>query len=369
MDTLLASDLEHHSRREFLKLITGGALGLFWLALLSKAVGRERLVPAADLLAVYDIPASDPQPALLGRVLDNTLAVYDRPSFSAKLVNMYWRDLVFPINAATIGDRYPEHNRVWYLINGEGYVHSGKVQPVSMRPNPPLAAVPAEGRLVEVTVPYTDTRKDPDRPDRTSYRLFYGTTFWITEVVRDKTGVAWYRIPDDKYRDLEYFAEARHLRPIEAEDTAPLSPNVPPEAKRLEVRLLDQVVVAYEQGHPVFMARTATGGRFIDGDYSTPTGSFITNRQRPSRHMASEDLASASGYDLPGVPWVCYLTLSGISFHGTFWHNDFGRPRSPGCLNLTSQAARWIYRWTQPSVPTGEHTYEEKAGTRVDVVE
>lgn len=43
--------------------------------------------------------------------------------------------------------------------------------------------------------------------------------------------------------------------------------------------------------------------------------------------MAAGDLA-ASGFDLPGVPWVQYITKSGISFHGTFWHNDYGRPRS-----------------------------------------
>jgi lipoprotein-anchoring transpeptidase ErfK/SrfK len=128
-------------------------------------------------------------------------------------------------------------------------------------------------------------------------------------------------------------------------------------------------VVAYEGGQAVFMALIASGARFIDADYRTPTGRYTTNRKRPSRHMASGDLAAPSSYDLPGVPWVSYLTEAGISFHGTYWHNDFGKTRSHGCINLLPQAARWIYRWSNPSVPYGEYTWNKDEGTQVDVVE
>ncbi len=61
--------------------------------------------------------------------------------------------------------------------------------------------------------------------------------------------------------------------------------------------------------------------------------------------MAAGDIAS-NGFDLPGVPWVLYITESGISFHGTYWHNDYGRPHSHGCINLAPQAAKWLFRWT-----------------------
>jgi lipoprotein-anchoring transpeptidase ErfK/SrfK len=145
--------------------------------------------------------------------------------------------------------------------------------------------------------------------------------------------------------------------------------HIPPGEKRLEIRLGEQVVVGYESNRAVFMTRIASGGRFIDGDYTTPVGSYMTSRKRPSRHMASEDLAAPSAYDLPGVPWVSYLTKSGISFHGTYWHNDFGKPRSHGCINLSPQAARWIYRWSDPAVPYGEHTWSKDEGTRVDIVQ
>jgi lipoprotein-anchoring transpeptidase ErfK/SrfK len=68
------------------------------------------------------------------------------------------------------------------------------------------------------------------------------------------------------------------------------------------------------------------------------------------------------------VPWVLYIKESGISFHGTYWHNDFGRPRSHGCINLTPQAARWLYRWTTPVVaPTDLFAYKDK-GTKVEIM-
>jgi lipoprotein-anchoring transpeptidase ErfK/SrfK len=82
--------------------------------------------------------------------------------------------------------------------------------------------------------------------------------------------------------------------------------------------------------------------------------------------MAAGDLA-ASGFDLPGVPWVLYITKSGISFHGTYWHNDFGRPRSHGCINLTPQAAKWLYRWTLPTVAPGKELAYGYVGTRVEI--
>lgn len=372
MNTLFEQDLENISRREFLRWTQRGLAGLFSAWVFERAwSAKPPLSAAAPALGGAAAPplldGLDSQPPEKGRVLDNSLAVYREPSFSSRLINMYWRDVVIPINAVTIGDREPAYNRVWYKINDEGYAHSGKVQPVSLNYNPPVTSLPETGVLGEITVPYTDAVKDPKRPERIAYRLYYSTVYWLMAAVKDAQGKIWYRVPDDKLK-FDYYVNAEHVRPISAEALAQISPQVPARDKRLEIRLGEQVVVAYEGSKAVFMTRAATGGRFIDGDYTTPTGSYITNRKRPSRHMASEDLAAPSAYDLPGVPWVCYLTKSGISFHGTYWHNDFGKPRSHGCINLSPQAARWVYRWTNPKVPLAEHTWGEDDGTQVDVL-
>lgn len=373
MNTLFARDLEQLSRREFLQWTKRGVAGLFGLFLAEKALGKERLVTpalarATGLDPALDAISVDNNLPEMGRVLDNSLSVYTKPSASSRLVTMYWRDLVFTINGVTIGDNNPPYNRVWYLINNQGYAHSGKVQPVTIQHNSPIASVPENGLLAEVTVPYTDAVWDVNRLDRFAYRLYYSTVYWIMDVATDKQGGRWYLVPDDKLR-IEYYVNAQHLRPIPPAEITPLSPNVPAKDKRLEIHLNQQTVIGYEGSTPVFMTRCASGGHFIDGNFTTPTGLYMTNRKRPSRHMASEDLAAPSAYDLPGVPWVSYLTKSGISFHGTYWHNDFGKPRSHGCVNLSPQAARWVFRWTNPSVPYSEHTWNQDEGTRVDIVD
>jgi hypothetical protein len=356
MNTLFGRDLAYLTRRDFLKKSGAHILGFFCLPYLDKTDREERLSSWVDGNSIT-----------MGRATDDTVPVYDRPSFNGKLKRMYYRDVIFKISEVTVGDEKPAYNRVWYRVNGEGYAHSGKVQPVELKLNKPAASIPAEGRLAEVTVPFTDVTSSLKDKQAIAYRLYYATVHWVKGKQTDEEGKTWYQVYDDKFKRI-YYAHAEHLRLLEPADVAPISPEVALEDKRIEVWLENQLVIAYEKDSPALITKTATGGHFIDGDYSTPTGNYITNRKRPSRHMASEDLAAANSYDLPGVPWVSYITKSGISFHGTFWHNDFGKPRSHGCINLSTEAARWIYRWTQPAVPFDQATFDEDNGTRVIVL-
>jgi len=350
MTTLFPDDCKKLSRRDFLKRTGTGLLACLFLPVLKET---ERLI-------------SNPLPHRQGRILSNQATLYDQPSFSGKMLQMYWQDLIVPITGITVGAEEPSYNRVWYEINHQGFIHSGSVQPVDTMLNPVRRRIPTVGRLAEITVPFTDTVWSPKTPGRIAYRLYFGTTYWVNGVFEDDSGKIWYRIPDDKW-EMSYYAEGRHLHLINSEEIAPLSPGIPPEAKRLEIHLEDQVVMAYEGDQPVFMTRAATGAQFSDGDFRTPKGQYVTNRKRPSRHMAAGDRAAPNSYDLPGVPWVSYLTKSGIAFHGTYWHNDFGNPRSHGCINVSSEAARWIYRWTSPHVPINEIYWSEQTGTVVTV--
>ena len=151
------------------------------------------------------------------------------------------------------------------------------------------------------------------------------------------------------------------------EELAPITPEVPLKEKKIVVQLEQQLVTAYEMGVPVFSVPVSTGARLRSGTYTTPSGNFITYYKRPSRHMAAGDIA-ASGFDLPGVPWVQYLTKSGISFHGTFWHNDYGRPRSHGCINMSCSAAKWLFLWSSPSVPVNKEFTYGQVGTKVEIL-
>ncbi|HLO16451.1 MAG TPA: L,D-transpeptidase [Anaerolineales bacterium] len=334
------------SRRDFLKLSGVSLMGVF----------------LPDLSSY--LPPQDDFVNLQGRIIDRTVWTHDEPNAKSKRAKLYWHDLVVPIINTTIGTDETAYNRVWYQLDGNGYAYSGGIQPVRTILNEPKQ-IPTRGILGEVSVPFTDAYLEADLNSDFVYRLYYETVHWVTGTVKSADGSIWYRLLDDKFEKY-YYVPAKHIRLFSKEELAPLSPNVPNEEKRVEVRLDDQLLLAYENGKIVFATRISTGGKRLSGKYTTPVGEFITYHKRPTRHMAVGDIAS-NGFDLPGVPWVLYITEGGISFHGTYWHNDYGRPHSHGCINLTPQAAKWLFRWTVPTVPPDKPLAYGYIGTKVEI--
>src|SRR5512143_641873 len=345
------------SRRDFLKLTGFGLLGL--------SLQGQPLTPllpnSASIAYQQDLEAQQ------GRVTSRLIWVYNGASFSSLPIKMYWRDSVIPISGIAISSDEYGYNRVWYEVGEEGYAYSGTLQPVRTILNAPGLEIPLSGILGEVTVPYTDAHEQPLTSSRSAYRMYYDTIHWIMSAVTSPDdGKIWYQVLDDKWHKL-YYAPGEHLRFIPAEELAPLSPDVPDTQKKIQVRLDDQLVLAYENNQPVFATRAATGAIFIGGTYTTPIGHFMTYHKRPTRHMANGDI-TASGYDLPGVPWVMYFTEAGLSLHGTYWHNDFGHPKSHGCINLSVEAAKWLFRWTNPIVKSGKQYSYGPLGTTLEIV-
>ena len=314
---------------------------------------------------LFTRPAQDEFFNLQGRVIERTIWSYAAPDFKSERGDLYWHDLVVPIVNSTISEDEAAHNRIWYELEDGSYVYSGSIQPVRTVLNRPQH-ISLEGALGEVSVPFTDARLEADSNAEVVYRLYYETVHWIkASAIHPLDGSRWYCLLDDKLEQY-YYVPAEHIRLIPDSELAPLSEDLPNKEKRIEVRLGEQVVLAYEKDTLVFATRTSTGGRLRSGTYTTPSGEFLTFHKRPTRHMAAGDIAS-SGFDLPGVPWVMYITNSGISFHGTYWHNDFGRPRSHGCINLTPQAAKWLYRWTTPAVAPKKELVYGFVGTQVEI--
>jgi len=359
------------TRRQFLHLGTMGIAAAFGITFpshnyLFELIRRSNiswLKPFESLDDLHSVSIINPNQQ--GRVLNSSIDVYDIPSFSGSRVNTYYRDWILPITDITIGKSVDSFNLVWYKVGDEGYAHSGVIQPVHTNTNPIVSVIPRDGVVAEVTVPFTDAHWDPGEDEPVAYRFYYATTYWVTEFVLDDKGNPWYGVRDDKWEYM-FYVPASHLRFIPLDEMKPISAHIPSNNKRIEVHLPEQVMIAFENDQPVFMARVATGAKFSNGDYSTPSGRFSTFHKRYSRHMARGNLA-ANGYDLPGVPWNSYITEEGIAFHGTYWHNNFGRPRSHGCINLTPQAAKWIYLWTMPIVPPDQEGIYKKTGTAVDI--
>jgi lipoprotein-anchoring transpeptidase ErfK/SrfK len=170
--------------------------------------------------------------------------------------------------------------------------------------------------------------------------------------------------------NVEYFAKAEHLKPIYPYEYTPLSINIPPEEKHIEIEIDTQTLKAYEGEKLVFQTNISSGIYSslppVNGiPTETPLGSFHIQLKMPSSHMGDKRLTSdPEAYELPGVPWTCVFHNDGIALHGTYWHNHFGHRMSHGCVNLRNEDALWLFRWTDP-VFTGDQHYQQGRGTLV----
>jgi lipoprotein-anchoring transpeptidase ErfK/SrfK len=121
----------------------------------------------------------------------------------------------------------------------------------------------------------------------------------------------------------------------------------------VDVELATQTLVAYEGSAPVFATLVSTGRGKETSDTGTPRGTYRVWVKLRSTTMANvEDENAESHYSLEEVPWVLFFHKA-IAFHGAFWHDDFGRVRSHGCVNLAPRDAAWLYGWAGPAMPAG----------------
>jgi lipoprotein-anchoring transpeptidase ErfK/SrfK len=344
------------TRRDFLKLSS--------LSLTSLALRPFDALPGrwlADNITVGH---------LFGRVTRQNTPLYAEPDHDSPRLGKLARDELLNLLEELDSPSGPPHNPRWYRLE-QGYVHSAYIQRIeSIRHNRPLQGVPARGFLGEITVPYTQTTyKNRLGQWLPLYRLYYGSLHWVTALEEGPGGEVLYRLYDDWLR-VTYRAPAEHIRPLANARFRPLSAQVPAEEKRLEVSIERQALTAYEGRQIVREAPVSTGRRWTP----TPLGEFRIDRKHPARHMGNGGLTSdPHAYELVGVPWVSFFQSAGIAFHGTFWHDNFGEPMSLGCVNLRTEDALWLFRWSMPvyqSMSAEHPTYRvvEKGGTQVVVV-
>jgi hypothetical protein len=143
---------------------------------------------------------------------------------------------------------------------------------------------------------------------------------------------------------------------IRAADVARATSAPPPESLRpgerwIDVDVSEQVLVAYEGERPVYATLVSTGRALPT--HETPLGEF-----RIWVKLATSDMDDLErddverNYSIESVPWVQFFDGSN-GFHAAFWHDDFGRRRSHGCVNLSPADARWLFEFTSPVLPDG----------------
>lgn len=315
------------SRRDFLKFGGLSLAGLAFTPLITKSSGFD------DSEVV--------------RVATTSVSVYSTPSDKSNITGTWYKDDLVHVYEQVKADE-PTYNPYWYRVWG-GYMHRARLQPVKTILNIPSDAMPEGQRmLAEVTVPFVHPWRKVNGgwQDTLQFRLYYQSVYWIDAIEpQGPDGAPWYRIWDDLAGT--YFVPARYLRPIAASEITPLSTTVAPEDKHIDVNLTTQHLTAYENGRTVFETSISSGMPF--GRTATSVGKFNIDPKDPSKHMGNGNLfAGADDYELPGVPWTSFFTGDGQAFHGTYWHDNFGTPMSHGCINMRTDEAKWIFRWSTP---------------------
>jgi hypothetical protein len=344
------------SRRDFLKFG-----GLFLSTLVVKP-------------ALFQLPPPDEKlinPICKARVATNAIYRYQKPSFQSKRLGMITRDEIVNIYEEVISSDGPAYNPRWYLL-ADCYVHSGYLQRVEGAfPNSvQVKHLPKGGRLGEITVPISVSH----RWSRVSgwlplYRLYYQSLHWVTGIEEGPDGHPWYQLTDDLLH-IHYHVPVKHIRLLPLADFRPISPDIPPEEKRIEVSVEDQSLLAYEGDQIIFRTKVSTGipskGTSPNGiPTDTPLGRFRVQSKMPCRHMGDGEITNdIEAYELIGVPWVTYFHKTGVAFHGTYWHDNFGRKMSHGCVNMEIDKAKWLYRWTTP-VANSRDWYRRGLGTLI----
>jgi hypothetical protein len=356
------------SRRDFLKL-AGAGLGALafrpYKPFDPEILSRPQRLP--------DFPRSE----IIGRVLENGVDLRSTPVFDVALNNTISElgaDTLVEWNRQVVGNVTGGLTNQRYVETPQGYIYSSVLQPTRNLPNTAISEMPSgqSGFWAEVTVPYVNLAHEgvvasPWLQDHITYnfppRLYYGQVVWMDKI-RTSNGFPEYRWNEDvnghgygygAYGEF-FWADGAAFKVLTEEDVAPVSPDVDPNEKKIAANLDYQTLSCYEGNSEVYFCRISSGlSNFIDPQtgqvnekLATPVGNLLTHWKIVSLNMTAGTFQS--GYSTPAVPWSTMISGEGVAIHGAFWHNAFGEKRSHGCINVSPEDAKWIFRWTTPYV-------------------
>lgn len=127
--------------------------------------------------------------------------------------------------------------------------------------------------------------------------------------------------------------------------------DLPESGKAIEVDLSEQRLYVYEDAVVKRSFLISSGIRA----FPTPEGSFTVDAKIYKKdYQWTYGPEDPLNYDIPNVynnlrfSWPYYI-------HAAYWHNNFGRPMSHGCINMDEPDAEWVYNWATVGIPVLIH--------------
>ncbi len=317
----------------------------------------------------FNTGADFPDYERLGRVcIIGKVEIKSAPYEGSQTVGVLYEDAVIQWLRDVVAKEpnFNYFNQRW-LETLDGYIYAANIQPVKNLPNKPIDGLlptsMGEGMWAEVTVPYADVTL-VNGPSSNSWvraridqglplRVYFGQVYYIDQIKTGDDGNIYYRVNPNYYGGVDMFwVPAKAMHPIPPAEIAPINPEV--ENKKIVVDVSRQTLSCFEGDTEVYYCRVSTGAKYdMYGNpvekWSTPLGSFLISRKFISLQMSGG--TTGAPYDLPGIGWVSVIATGGVAIHATVWHNDFGTPKSHGCINTLPDDAKWIFQWGLPQIP------------------
>ncbi|MEA2573057.1 MAG: hypothetical protein QOH93_355 [Chloroflexia bacterium] len=172
-----------------------------------------------------------------------------------------------------------------------------------------------------------------------------GRRVLLYEGVTDASGGLWYRVSETPEQPMYVHSSlVRRLAAVKFEPGKFMG-------KWVNVNLSQQVVTAYDGSTPLRVTLASTGTRL----HPTEVGVWKIFYKLLKQDMDGGSKEKGDYYNLKDVPYPQYFHTSGEGLHGTYWHDDFGRPHSHGCVNLSIPMAEWFYKWDNIGTTVWSH--------------
>lgn len=227
-------------------------------------------------------------------------------------------------------------------------------------------------------------RSGPHKKSKKIFGARNGIVLKVSEKVINSEG-SWYKISFENEK-LIYEERVKSDMYVNASYTVPVQSLAPEfynettghdETKSIVVDLSEQKLYAYQSGTLYMSSKVSTGlsdtpttpneyyifyktpSRYMQGPtdrkgllksysanlFNSTTTSTSTRNYLINSKAYATDVGVKDYYDLPGVPYTMYFDSDGSAIHGAYWHNDFGRNHSHGCVNMNIKDSEKLYLW------------------------
>lgn len=118
--------------------------------------------------------------------------------------------------------------------------------------------------------------------------------------------------------------------------------------KMIVVNTGNQTLTAWENGKVFHETKVSTGMKLtptVKGSYKIYNKIALHDMRGPSPY---KNIYPSGKYHIKNVPHAMYF-YQGYAIHGAYWHNNFGRVASHGCVNVPLKSAELLYNWASKS--------------------